>query len=272
VPEALATLDRARAAFDAALGADSPEGAGVLFLSGRLWLGLGEARAAADDLERALEVRTRSHGDAHPESAELRSWLGLALARAGESERGLEAARAALALGQQHLASSDAALGELCSHVAGCYRTTGAVEDEVRYRTLALESHERVEGPDSDRTGVARARLLAALRRAGTGEREEELLAALRAAAGPATRLALAELLVEGAAAEQAEGRELLERLAEEGSRPAMSRLADLLEVEGAEAEALARAARLRDDACSLDDPDHSGDSDDPGDSDRGDR
>lgn len=258
VPEALVALDRARAAFDAALGSDSPEGASVLFLSGRLRLELGETRAAVDDLKRALEVRTRSHGDAHPESAELRSWLGLALALAGEVEHGLEAAREALALGQQHLASSHAALGDLYTNVAGCYRTSGALEDEVRYRTLALESHERVDGPDSDRSGVARARLLGALRRAGAGGREQELLVALRAATGPATRLAFAEFLVEGSAAEQADGRQLLERLAEEGSRPAMSRLADLLEVDRAEADTAARVRRLRVAASSLEDTEDS--------------
>ena len=259
ITEALGTLDRACGAFDAALGADSPEGAGVLFLSGRLRLEVDKPEAAVDDLERALEIRVRSHGGAHPESAELRSWLGLALARAGELEKGLETSRSALASGQQHLASSDSALGDLYANVAGCYQAAGDEDNEVRYRSLVLESHERVDGSASERAAIARSHLVAALRRTGESERDEEhlggLLRALRADTGPATRTAFAEALVGGTESERREGMEILEDLSQSGQRPAMVRLAGLLgdddpdPLKRARAQALLEAARSLDDS-----------------------
>lgn len=102
--EALADARRALALWEAqAAGTEDPELARTLQLLARMEIDRGDAIASRAHAQRALEIRERTLGSAHPAAAESREVLARALFASGARAEALDHALAAEEAGREHL-------------------------------------------------------------------------------------------------------------------------------------------------------------------------
>jgi tetratricopeptide (TPR) repeat protein len=115
---------------------------------GRIYLNLGDPRAAERQIRRALELRTREQGADHPETLGLITYLGSAYngeQRYTEKVKLFEAAlpRAKRALGVEHETTL-----ALLNNLAYAYLETGQDTDAERVFRETLETTQRQSQPD----------------------------------------------------------------------------------------------------------------------------
>ncbi len=219
-----AAYDEALAVLEGARGGAHPSLAPVLRELGMVRLRRGDETGAREALERALSVAKDSVGDEHPLVASILEGLGTLEVRRGAVESGLAHTRRALAIRTRVLGPEHLHLGYSYNNLGDMLTRLGQYEASIPALERALALFERHLGPEHPTLAYPLTNLGAALRpmgRASEGRTAlERALALRRATQVPGPALATTEF--------------------------ELARTLDVLGLEPARAQTLAKAARAR--------------------------
>ncbi|HET6585193.1 MAG TPA: tetratricopeptide repeat protein [Nannocystaceae bacterium] len=205
--EAIATIQRARALYEAEAGPHHPAVASVLYNLGGTYYRKADYALAVEYIERASAIELETLGPRHPTHGNTLGSLGVALVAAGRYEEAVPPLREAVAILEANGDPLDATLSLQRVNLASALFELGRLDEAERSATRGHDDLITRLGPDHVEVATALS-LLAAIARArgdlATAEAHARETVAIRTALYPAThsdllyaQVDLAEVLAE---------------------------------------------------------------------------